>query len=80
MQDKEHLSDPNDVASALEMSVVEDSLRNLKRYSLPDDFDGFCACGEEVHPERVRMGLSTCIDCATLAEKRGRLFAGGLHK
>lgn len=32
-------------------------------------------CGEPVPDVRRRLGKSNCIDCATLAEKRARLFA-----
>jgi RNA polymerase-binding transcription factor DksA len=32
-------------------------------------------CGEPVPEVRRTLGKSTCIDCATLAERRARLFA-----
>lgn len=67
----EHYADPLDYASALEQSVVDAALGSLTRYSLPPDFDGICTeCEDaEVHPERIRMGLSTCIDCAEHLER-----------
>ena len=72
----EHYADPSDYASALEQSVVEDQLAHLTHYTLPDDFDGICTeCGDaEVHPVRIRLNLSTCIDCAELAERRQRSY------
>lgn len=33
-----------------------------------------CQCGEVVPPARRRLGLSSCIDCATAAEKAGKAF------
>jgi RNA polymerase-binding transcription factor DksA len=32
-------------------------------------------CGEPVPDVRRQLGKSTCIDCATMAERRAKLFA-----
>lgn len=75
LQEFEHFADPNDYASALEQSVVDATLESIPRYVLPKDFDGTCTeCGEEVHSARIKLGISTCIDCAELAERRSRAY------
>lgn len=40
----------------------------------PTEGNSECDCGEEVPPARRRLGLSSCIDCATAAEKAGARF------
>lgn len=37
----------------------------------PPDFDGDCACGEAIPPERVGLGYYRCIRCQTLLERGG---------
>lgn len=43
----------------------------------PKEGAEFCDCGEEVPPARRRLGLSSCIDCATAAEKTRARFRRG---
>lgn len=35
---------------------------------------GFCQCGETVDPRRLALGLYTCIDCASAAERQRSLL------
>ena len=70
----EHFADTNDLASALEQATVTNALAHVPHYELPEGFDGTCTdCGNDVHPERVRLGLSICIDCAELLERARRV-------
>lgn len=70
----EHYADPLDLASAIEQAAVTESLKHVTRYRLPEGFDGTCTeCGEDVHPDRARLGLSICIDCAEHLERVKRV-------
>jgi RNA polymerase-binding transcription factor DksA len=68
------MADECDIANDLVMRDME--LRIAAARQNPVMGEPECEeCGEPVPDLRRRMGKSTCIDCAQLAEYRARLFA-----
>ena len=45
--------------------------RARTKEAMPSGFDGDCACGDAIPPERVGLGYHRCIRCQTLLERRG---------
>lgn len=69
--------DNADIAQPLQTLMVEQSLANMRRPSLPthnknSDGDYECIdCGELVEPPRVKLGLTLrCIGCQQHYEKK----------
>lgn len=63
------------MAEALAQSEVAAGVERArsKLPKQPVDFDGLCVeCNEEIHPQRVRFGATTCLPCQQEIERGDR--------
>lgn len=44
------------------------------RQNKPDDFEGYCRCGEEVPHDRIKLGYYNCTVCQTKSEERRKFY------
>lgn len=68
------MADEIDIANDLVMREMESRIaaaRQTDRVGEPECEE----CGEPVPEVRRQLGKSTCIECATTAERRAKLFA-----
>lgn len=65
-------------AAKIEQNMRDAALAKAKAaneaaHTRPEDFDGACACGEPIPDARLSLGYFTCIDCASVSERRAKL-------
>lgn len=70
--------DEGEIASAIEMSFLAQSLnaqRELIRPETHPDFDGEACvdCGDDIPEERLKLGRVRCVYCQSALEKRNKL-------
>lgn len=65
-----------ELASEQTESTIEAGLANARiKPERPDDFEGFCTCGEEIPEQRIALDYYNCVTCQSRKEGRGRFFA-----
>ena len=62
-------------ADAFAENMVKEGLqRSRAKQPMPEDFDGCCACGDEIPKERIAAGYYNCVPCQSAKELRGKLY------
>ena len=52
-------------------SMIERGIHNARNKApKPENFDGFCTCGQEVPADRVAAGYYNCVPCQERIELR----------
>ena len=69
--DERYIEQADAFAEAL---VAEGMERSRAKQQKPDDFDGYCACGDEVPEARSAAGYYNCVACQTKIEQRKRFY------
>lgn len=71
--------DEGEIASSIEMEFLAQSLNKQREQIRPEthpDFDGetCVSCGDDIPPERLKMGRVRCVYCQDELEKRAKLM------
>lgn len=73
------LTDPSDIASAIEAKFNESALEvaRIKNLAETDSrFDGIhcLECTEEIPIERLKLDKIRCVECQTVIEKKNKFY------
>lgn len=71
--------DEAEIASSIEMGFLAQSLNAQRELIAPEkhpDFDGetCVSCGDDIPPERLKMGRVRCVYCQEVKEKKEKLI------
>jgi RNA polymerase-binding transcription factor DksA len=61
-------------ADAFASNLVAEALEKSRTKQIkPEDFDGCCACGDEIPEARIAAGYYNCVICQSAEEHKRKL-------